>query len=358
MNTLKKNKKVILGLSGGVDSTTAALLLKEQGMEVIGFYFDVLGTNREGEEAARKLAERLSIDFVSMDVSKQFSEIVIENFCNEYACGRTPNPCVICNPTIKFRKLLQIADERGAYYIATGHYAQVEQDPVNGLYYITKGVNQKKDQSYMLYRLGQDVLSRLLLPLGGIACKEDTRRIARSYELPNAEASDSQEICFIDESVESYERFLFHRNAVGKKGNFIDQHGNVLGEHRGISCYTVGQRKGLGIALGKPAFVTKIDAESGDITLGDNDSLFRGEVYSYNNFFAETSGSGFPDTCSNKLSVSAKIRYAAKAADAVVEKISNGRLLTTFDEPQRAPTPGQSIVFYQGDRVIGGGFIE
>ena len=273
MTTLSKNK-IVLGLSGGVDSTTAALLLKEQGFEVIGFYFDVLGDNFAGERAAWKLAEKMGIPLHTMDVSCEFAEKVIDNFCSEYSLGRTPNPCVICNPAIKFKKLLEIADREGAYYIATGHYVGIMKDEATGIYYIRKGASEKKDQSYMLYRLGQDVLSRLLLPLGGIVCKEDTRRIARSYELPNAEASDSQEICFIDESVESYERFLFHRNAVGKKGNFIDQHGNVLGEHRGISCYTVGQRKGLGIALGKPAFVTKIDAESGDITLGDNDSLF------------------------------------------------------------------------------------
>ena len=357
MSTLKKNK-VVLGLSGGVDSTTAALLLKEQGLEVIGFYFDVLGGNREGAEAAADLAKQLDIDFVCRDVSEVFDKIVIENFCGEYACGRTPNPCVVCNPTVKFRQLLDVADEQGAYYIATGHYARIIRDETSGRSYIRKGANEKKDQSYMLYRLGQEVLSRLILPLGGFEDKAQTREMARDHGLSNADASDSQEICFIDDQKESYGDFLSRRGVPVIEGNFVDKSGRILGRHKGISCYTIGQRKGLGIALGKPAFVTKIDPVTGDVTLGDNQDLFNREVISRDNFFSETSGSCLPSGFGESLAVSAKIRYAAKAAAAVVTKTSDEHLLTTFEEPQRAAAPGQSIVFYDGDRVIGGGFID
>lgn len=357
MTTLSKNKAV-LGLSGGVDSTTAALLLKEQGLEVIGFYFDVLGGSREGAEAAADLARQLDIPFVCRDVSEIFDKIVIDNFCGEYACGRTPNPCVVCNPAVKFRQLLEVADEQGAYYIATGHYARVARDEASGFSCICKGANEKKDQSYMLYRLGQDVLSRLLLPLGGFEDKERTRELARDHGLSNADASDSQEICFIDDQRESYGEFLARRGVPVIEGNFVDKSGRILGRHKGISCYTIGQRKGLGVALGKPAFVTRIDPVSGDVTLGDNEDLFQRQVLSKDNFFAETSGSSLPAAFSGSMAVSAKIRYAAKAAAAVVTKTSDGHLLTTFEEPQRAAAPGQSIVFYDGDRVIGGGFID
>lgn len=357
MTMLSKNK-VVLGLSGGVDSTTAALLLKEQGLTVTGFYFDVLGSNEAGRQAAADLAAQLDIAFISRDVSKVFDKIVIENFCSEYACGRTPNPCVVCNPAVKFRQLLDVADAQGAYYIATGHYARVVRDEASGLCYIRKGANEKKDQSYMLYRLGQEVLSRLTLPLGGFEDKEQTRQLARGHGLSNADASDSQEICFIDDQKESYGDFLARRGVPVRQGNFVDSSGNILGKHKGISSYTIGQRKGLGIALGKPAFVTAIDPVTGDVTLGENQDLFSREVISRDNFFAETSGSSLPVGFGESLAVSAKIRYAAKAAPAVITKLADGRLLTAFDEPQRAAAPGQSIVFYDEDRVIGGGFID
>ncbi|MGN0659711.1 MAG: tRNA 2-thiouridine(34) synthase MnmA [Emergencia sp.] len=357
MSTLKKNK-VILGLSGGVDSTTAALLLKEQGFSVTGFYFDVTGDNKEGEQAARSLAQRLEIPFISMNVAEEFDRKVIGNFCSEYACGRTPNPCIICNPLIKFRRLLETADREGAYYVATGHYARVAADGPEGPFYIRKGASERKDQSYMLYRLGQDVLSRLILPLGDFEDKERTREIARTHDLPNADASDSQEICFIDEKKESYGTFLERRGIGPAKGCFVDAEGRALGPHKGAWNYTIGQRKGLGIALGRPAFVTRIDPDTGNVTLGDNEDLFSTKVFSKDNFFAETSGSVFPGSEGTSLRVYAKIRYASKPAPAAVTMQEDGRLLTVFDVPQRAAAPGQSIVFYDGDRVIGGGFID
>lgn len=357
MTTLSKNK-VVLGLSGGVDSTAAALLLKEQGFEVIGFYFDVLGNNQAGRAAAQSLAEKLEISFRMMDVSKAFEETVIGNFCSEYACGRTPNPCVICNPLIKFKKLLETADAEGAYYIATGHYVSIVQEPATGLFYIQKGASEKKDQSYMLYRLGQHVLSRLILPLSGMEDKAAVREIARSSGMPNAEQADSQEICFIDEKKEDYTAFLHRHGVRCLKGTFVDADGTVLGTHQGISHYTVGQRKGLGIALGKPAFVTRIDGENNQVVLGDNQDLFSPEVVSVDHFFTETDGAVAPETIFGRPGITAKIRYAAKPAPAILHRGKNGQVLTVFTEPQRAASPGQSIVFYEGDRVIGGGVID
>lgn len=357
MSTLSKNK-VVLGLSGGVDSTTAALLLKEKGFSVIGFYFDVLGNNEKGRKAAENLAKQLEIPFFSMDVSGEFDETIIGNFCSEYSLGRTPNPCVLCNPTIKFKKLLQIADENGAYYISTGHYARVFHEESTDIYYIRKGANQRKDQSYMLYRLGRNVLSRLILPLGEIADKERTRALARQHEMPNADTVDSQEICFIDDKKEDYAAFLSRRGVLFEEGDFVDAEGSVLGRHQGVGRYTIGQRKGLGIALGKPAFVTAIDAENNRVVLGDNQALFTREVKSSNNFFTATDSDVLPEDLMGKSGLSAKIRYKAEFSPVSLSKINDNRILAVFEEPQRAAAPGQSMVFYDGELVVGGGFID
>lgn len=354
---LSKNK-VVLGLSGGVDSTAAALLLLARGFDVIGFYFDVLGGENKGAQEAEQLAEQLGITFIRRDVSEEFSREVIANFCGEYASGRTPNPCIVCNPQVKFRQLLKVADEQNAFYIATGHYAECVYREQSAAYHIKRSANQKKDQSYMLYRLGQDVLSRLLLPLGNIADKERTRQLVREHRLASADASDSQEICFIDESKESYVDFLRRQGVNLAEGDFIDGQGNVLGRHRGIACYTIGQRKGLGIALGKPAFVTSIDAERNTVTLGSNEELFRREVCSADNFFTETETAAMPVRYGGQIRVLAKIRYRAELEPAVVSVQKDGTLLTTFDRLQRAATPGQSIVFFKEDCVIGGGCIR
>ena len=357
MNTkISKNNRVMLGLSGGVDSTAAVLLLKKAGYEVTGYYFDVTGNNEEAKTSAEKAAEKLGIELICEDVSADFEKCVIDNFCREYAAGRTPNPCVVCNPNIKFKKLKEAADRAGAYYIATGHYADVVYSEDYGAYFIKKGADEKKDQSYMLYRLGQDVLSRLILPLANAENKESVRAMVRDNDIFNADAPDSQEICFIDENI-TYRDFLAKRGFVCRKGNFVDSDGNVLGEHSGIMNYTVGQRKGLGIALGKPAFVVKINAETGEVVLGENEDLFSREVKSSDTVFTcekmrtqAASPSG--------LSIKAKIRYASKPADAVVRLHENGIAVTTFTKPQRAATPGQSIVFYRGELLAGGGVIK
>lgn len=381
--TKMKNKKVVLGLSGGVDSTTAALLLQEKGYEVIGLYFDAMGKGREdaGAVRAEMAAKQLGIKFLYRDVSDIFREKVIGNFCSEYVCGRTPNPCIVCNPDVKFKTLLAAADEEGADWIATGHYAGTYQDPESEEWFIRRAKSEAKDQSYMLYRLGEDVISRLILPLNDAEDKEAVREIARKKALKNAEDKDSQEICFIEDG-DDYKAFLRRNGCDLPKGDFVDADGNILGEHQGILHYTIGQRKGLGIALGKPAFVTGIDSEKNQVVLGDNQDLFKTAVVSDGNILLGIDFSqlaqqarearqadcgehgedgearslgiiGFDDTSG----ITAKIRYAAKPAAASLKLLPDGKILATFEEPQRAPTPGQSIVFYQDDLVLGGGFI-
>ena len=353
MDSKLSKKKVILGLSGGVDSTAAALILQKQGYEVVGLYFNVLGcfcmnykeNIRKGKEKAQETADRLGIRLICKDLSQEFDRKVIEPFCRDYMHGRTPNPCIICNPEIKFKTLIDTADEESAYYIATGHYAGTWQDPDSGLWFIKKAANSKKDQSYMLYRLGQDVISRLIMPLESYESKEEIRELVRAYNTGNSEDKDSQEICFVDSS-DTYLDFLERKGYKAKEGDFVDSNGDILGRHKGISCYTIGQRKGLGIALGKPAFVTEIDCENNRVVLGDNSDLFTTEVKSTGNIL-----------CKDITEVTAKIRYAAPPAEARLVLHEDGSITCCFREPQRAATPGQSIVFYSGDIVIGGGFI-
>ncbi len=356
--TLAKNK-VLLGLSGGVDSTTAALFLRDKGLEVTGFYFDVLGNNKEGIQAAEDVADELGIDLIVYDASCAFNDIVIRDFLESYSEGRTPNPCVMCNPNIKFKLLIEHANQIGAYYIATGHYAQVYHDPLKDKYFVEVGKNRGKDQSYMLYRLGQDVLSRLILPLGTAEKKEDVRAFAKENNLSNWGKSDSQEICFL-ESDAGYADYIEHHGVEMETGNFVDSDGKILGRHKGIHHYTIGQRKGLGIALGKPAFVTDIDPVGNTVTLGSNEDLMKKDIFSTDNIFSETSSQSMPEGYEDGFKCMAKIRYGAKPAPAHVRKLK-GRddiLHIRFDDPQRAPSPGQSVVFYIDDKVVGGGFIS
>ncbi len=350
METLKKNK-VLLGLSGGVDSTTAALLLKEKGFEVYGYYFDVMGNNETGKKEAQEVADQLGIELIIEDVSEEFKDKIIANFITEYICGRTPNPCVICNPLIKFKKLIECADRLGIYFIATGHYCRIVADGKTGNFFVRKAANAKKDQSYMLYRLKQDVLRRLIFPLGEFLDKDEIRSLARDNNLQNADKKDSQEICFIDDAV-GYAKYISDLGYKSKPGNFVDNKGNVLGKHKGIINYTIGQRKGLGIAIGKPAFVTKIDSKNNRIVIGDNEDLFTTKVVCSDYSFAADNAEEY-----NGKTVMAKVRYSAQPTEAYIE-VDGNMVTATFEVPQRAATPGQSMVFYEDEKVIGGGFIE
>ena len=347
--SLLDSNRVILGLSGGVDSTAAALLLKEKGLEVIGVFLDMTGNSKSDLQLAEKAAKELEIPFVYKDASKEFSENVLTSFKEEYSLGRTPNPCVICNPLVKFQLLLDVADEMNAAFIATGHYARTYYDEDLAVWFIRRGANESKDQSYTLYRLPQKAISRLIMPLGEIANKDDVRAMLSEKELSNADLRDSQEICFVGKG-DNYIDYLEANGIKAIEGDFIDEEGNFLGKHKGVIHYTLGQKKGLGDSFGRPMYVQRINKGDNTITLSENEEdLFEFIVQSKDNIF---------NLDFEGLRVEAKVRYAAKPAPAFIRSIDGNKIEAIFDEPQRAPSPGQSIVFYLGDFVLGGGFIE
>lgn len=348
-------KKIVLGLSGGVDSTTAALILKQKGYEVIGLFFDITETVSKEYSKAKTAANQLGIELIYKNVHEEFNNIVVSNFVDEYINGRTPNPCILCNPNIKFKVLINTANEMGAKYIATGHYADVQYNDDMNTKLIKIPKNEKKDQSYMLYRLDSSIVDRLVLPLSLIEEKNTVRKMARDEKLSNADNKDSQEICFIEDG-ENYLDFLSQAGHINKKGNFIDKTGKILGEHNGISHFTVGQRKGLGITFGKPVYVTHIDSLNNTVTLGDNEDLFTNKIVSINNIFTKTGSSDVPNELIGK-ELFGKIRYASQPSKCFVEKHGE-ELITTFVEKQRAPSPGQSIVLYLDKFVVGGGIIK
>lgn len=341
--------KILLGLSGGVDSTYAALKLKSEGHEVEGAV--VLMHEYTEISAAEESAASLGIRLHVIDAKADFENIVKQNFVSEYLNARTPNPCVICNSEVKFIKLLEYADSNGFDMIATGHYAGVVKlcDGSGERYAVKRGLDTKKDQTYMLWRLPQTVLSRLVLPLSDMM-KSEIREGSRSAGLAAADRGDSQEICFLPHG--NYAEFIESKVGASKKGSFIDEAGNVLGEHKGIVRYTVGQRRGLGISASSRIFVTKIDPVLNTVTLSPNDS-----------FATRVSVSGIvysgmsPLWDGEQREVSVKLRYAAKPTEATV-KFFGDRAEIMLSEPHRAVTPGQSAVFYDGDLLLAGGFID
>lgn len=358
----KAKARVVVAMSGGVDSSLSAALLKEQGYECIGVtmhlwdnenYYD---PNSRGccslitVEDARREAERLGIPYYVLNFKEIFKNTVIANFVDEYNRGRTPNPCVVCNKYLKFEALLQKARELDADYLATGHYARVRKNNCGGRYELLTGVDRTKDQSYALYNMSQDVLSRFLLPLGGFS-KNAVRQMAAEYGLAVADKPDSQEICFIPDN--DYRKFLTNVAKVAPaRGWFVDRAGQRLGQHAGIQFYTVGQRKGLGLALGKPAFVTAIRPSANEVVIGYSDDVYaKTFVVSNLNWISI-------DELTQPLRATAKIRYSATAVPALLQPQSGNTVRVTFDTEQRAITPGQSAVFYENDVVIGGGIIE
>jgi len=355
--------KVMVGMSGGVDSSVAAAILLEKGYDVFGVTMQIWpdkdeeSKNTEGGccslsavDDARRVSERLGIPYYVMNFKDIFEKKVINYFKYEYLMGRTPNPCIACNRYVKFDALLTKAVAMGMDYISTGHYAKVEYDKGFNRYLLKKSVTEKKDQTYALYNLTQEQLSKTLMPVGDFT-KEQVRDMAKRIGLTVAAKPDSQEICFVDDN--DYGRFICEStDRQIKQGYFIDMEGNILGRHRGIVHYTVGQRKGLGIAFGKPMFVVKIDAVNDKVILGEEKDVFSYSLIASDlNFISRKSLDG-------DMRVKVKIRYSAKEADAVISMVSDCKVRVVFDKAQRAITPGQSVVFYDGDTVVGGGVIE
>lgn len=346
------NKKVMLGISGGVDSALSAHKLKEKGYDVTAV--NCLFCKNEGDDGsavrdARAIADKLGIDFRVTDLTEPFRKKVIDNFIDTYVKGGTPNPCIICNKNLKFGTMLDEALKEGFDFIATGHYARIERDDVTGRYLLKKGLDPQKDQSYVLYCLTQHQLAHTLFPLGEMT-KEEVRREALRLELINAGKKDSQDICFIPDG--DYAAFIEkYLSKTFPEGDFVTVDGKVLGTHKGIIRYTVGQRKGLGLALPAPMYVKEKDTENNRVILSDNDSLFTTTLEADNINLITC------DRLDSPVRVKARVRYKHQEQWATVTQTAEDRLLVVFDEPQRAIAKGQSVVLYDGDTVVGGGSI-
>lgn len=338
-------KKVAVAMSGGVDSSGAALLLKKLGYDVSGVTLLMRDGGETEAKAAQANAAAIGIPHTILDKRALFQKAVIQHFTDEYAAGRTPNPCVDCNRCLKFGALMDWALDQGADFLATGHYAKVAFD---GRWQLLRGQDHSKDQSYVLYQLTQRQLSHLLLPVGDYR-KETLRELAQEAGLPSAHRKDSQDICFIPDG--DYGAFLERQGLRMEPGNFVDEQGTVLGRHRGQARYTIGQRKGLGVSAGHPVYVLRKDVEHNRVVLGSNEDLFTDTLIAQNMNWISIPALTEP------LTVTAKTRYSQREAEAVVQPLEGDRVLVTFREPQRAVTAGQAVVFYQGERVVGGGTI-
>lgn len=349
---MAKKGTVAVAMSGGVDSAAAALLLAEAGYDVWGVTLRLQSCPGAAETAeaeidsARRAAEALGIPHRVLDLRERFRTAVMDRFVSEYLAGRTPNPCVDCNREIKFGALLDWVLEQGADFLSTGHYARV--DRAEGRWRLLRGADRRKDQSYVLYQLTQRQLSHLLLPLGDHD-KPAIRQMVEARGLANARKADSQDICFIPDG--DYAAFLAASGAELVPGDFVDETGRVLGRHRGLPCYTPGQRKGLGVSAGEPVYVLRKEAAGNRIVLGPDSALYTAELTAQRvNWLSVPAPEG-------PLAVTAKTRYTQREAAAMAEVLPDGRLRVTFAEPQRAVTAGQAVVLYVGEAVAGGGTI-
>jgi len=347
------NKRVIVAMSGGVDSSVAAALLKEAGYEVIGVTMQIWPSDKqafggccglEAVEDAKRVAYKLGIPHYAMNLRDIFAQRVIADFCREYSLGRTPNPCIRCNQYIKFDALLERIKELDADFMATGHYARIEQSPDG--YRLLKAVDPTKDQSYFLYTLGQKELQHLLLPIGNLH-KAEVRRLAAELGLPTATRRDSQDICFIPD--DDYRSFIAQQVSP-QPGDIVDIKGKVLGKHNGLAQYTVGQRQGLGLASGEQLYVIELDAVNNRLVVGSKDQLLHSVLIASQLSWVSGKAPTEP------ISITAKVRY--KAPEVAAEFHLDDRAEVRFAEPQQAIAPGQSVVFYQGDVVLGGGVID
>ncbi|NLL39945.1 MAG: tRNA 2-thiouridine(34) synthase MnmA [Clostridiales bacterium] len=337
-------KKVVLGLSGGVDSAVSALLLKKQGYDVTGVFLDMGTGDLEG---ARAVADEIGIDFQTVNIEKKLSNLVMEPFIDAYLGGLTPNPCILCNPKVKFPALIKAADEIGAEYAATGHYALVDYDSTSGMYRLLASPGDN-DQSYMLSRLDQRILSRLILPLGSYS-KSDVRKIAWENRLSVASKPDSMEICFIPDG--DYAAFIEKHRQIPPEGDFVDIHGNVLGRHKGIHRYTQGQRRGLGVAAGKRMFVLKIEPETNRVVLSDAEDLAVSEIHVNNLIWVSIKP---PETA---IDVDIKVRHTKLLYAGKVIPGARDTARVIFDTPVRMPAAGQTAAFYRDNVMLGSGII-
>lgn len=350
---------VFVGMSGGVDSSVAALLLQQAGYQVSGINLRLFrpenacasqhcGSQQDADDA-RNIAEKLGFPFYTADLSADFFSNVVQEFVDEYEAGRTPNPCVTCNRTIKFGAMLEEIRSLGGDYLATGHYAQTAFDTASGRYLLKRGADHKKDQSYFLYTLTQEQLAHILFPLGGLT-KDAVRELAAAHDLINAQKRDSQDICFVPDGnyAAVIEQLTGHPSP---SGDFLDEDGKVLGRHKGFIRYTKGQHKGLGLSTAEPLYVLSKDPSSLSIRLGPDSALWSRELIA-----DRLNWISVPEL-SAPLTVTAKTRYSHRESSAMVEPLPDGRVHVVFDEPQRAITAGQAVVFYDGETVVGGGTI-
>jgi len=357
LTLIMEKKRILVAMSGGVDSATTAALLKEEGHEVIGVtmqlwdYGDAEGgcCSTDDVRDARRVADQIGIPHYVVNYMELFKKYVVNDFVSKYESGQTPIPCVLCNQFMKFDFLLKRALELGADYLATGHYARIEREEENDTFYLGTALDYNKDQSYFLFTLTQKELSRLIFPLGS-RTKKEVREIAARMNLRVASKPESMGVCFI--TGEKYREFLDDYLKRGKqRGVIVDEDGNVLAEHNGIASYTVGQRRGLGIARGKPMYVTRIEPERNRVYVGEAKDLFRSTLVADSITWVGEIPGGVID-------VRSKIRYRHPASESTLEITSGNRAFLQFKEPQRAITPGQAVVFYKQDRVLGGGWIK
>ncbi len=358
-----KNKTVVIAMSGGVDSSVAAALLKKQGYNLIGITMKTWGYDEIPEKdsgccsletiySARNVAQNLDFNHYTLDFTEKFNEIVINNFITEYLKGNTPNPCVLCNKSIKWGELLKKAETLGADYIATGHYAKVNFNPDTNRYFVSVAEDKNKDQSYALWRVSQYALSKTLFPLGGFN-KIKIRNLAKEMGLKSSDIPDSQEICFVPN--DNYRELIELRNpGLNEKlsGGDLVYKGKKIGSHKGYPYYTIGQRRGLNVSVGKRLYVSKIDSENNVVFVDEEESLFNSEftVKEINLMKIESLGS--------PVNSIVKIRYNDTGNEATIEQIGDDKIKVKFRVPQKAITPGQSAVFYSGEDIIGGGIIE
>ena len=356
--------RVVVAMSGGVDSSLTAALLVHQGYDVIGATMQIWDDNLPEDESeqhqgccslsavndARRVADTIGIPHYVLNFRKMFQNTVVDYFLEEYVSGRTPNPCIACNRYVKFEGLLQKALALDAQYVATGHYARIAFDEQRQRYTLCKGIDTTKDQSYALYHLNQHSLKHFLMPLGNYT-KVETRQMARDFGLTVADKPDSQEICFVPN--DDYKAFLEEKVPQAlKPGNIIDTHGRILGRHKGLALYTVGQRKGLGIAAAKPFYVIALDNDKNELIVGSDEDVFASKLIANDLNFINV------DLLTAPIMLAAKIRYSAREAEAHLIPQPDKTVHVHFTQPQRAITPGQSVVFYEGECVYGGGIIS